>query len=321
VAPDTGDGPGADTGGYTVSGGAGATWQAGEQENMLVYSCNSCGGQIVTDLTTAATHCPYCGNPVIMTGQLSGALRPDWVIPFSRTKEDALAALNKHYRGKPLLPRVFKDENHIEEVKGLYVPFWLFGYDAAGDVHWHATRVTYGSDSKYNYTYTSHYAIWRAGQATLDNVPVDGSSKMPDALMESIEPFDYSQAVDFGTAYLSGFFADKYDVDDAKSAPRAATRARNTLESMLGETAGGYTTMAKESAAIDLDQTGCRYALLPVWVLSTKWRDKYYLFAMNGQTGKLVGNLPVSPLAFFLYFAGIMGGITAVVFALVWFLA
>ena len=109
---------------------AGTQWQEGETEGLRVYSCNTCGGEIVADETTGASECPFCGNPVIMTGQFAGSLRPDLVIPFKVDKKTAVEKLHSHYKGKVLLPKVFKDENHIQEVKGLYVPVWLFDTDA-----------------------------------------------------------------------------------------------------------------------------------------------------------------------------------------------
>jgi len=93
-------------------------WENGETDGLLTYVCRSCGGEIVGDQTTAAMSCPYCDNPVVMMGQLSGSLKPDLVIPFKLDKKAAKAALTRHYGGKKLLPKVFSDQNHIDEVRG-----------------------------------------------------------------------------------------------------------------------------------------------------------------------------------------------------------
>ena len=167
---------------------AGGQWQQGEADGLRVYQCQSCGGEIVGDENTGATACPYCGNPVVMMGQFAGMLKPDYVIPFKLDKQAAIQALNKHYQGKKLLPKVFQDENHIREVKGVYVPFWLFDADANADIRYKATRVRAWSDSNYNYTETSYFAVSRGGQLGFTRVPVDDSTKMEDELMESIEP-------------------------------------------------------------------------------------------------------------------------------------
>ncbi len=272
---------------------AGQEWTEGETAGMRVYSCKSCGGEIVADETTGATHCPYCGNPVVMMGQFSGALKPDYIIPFSLDKNAAKAALTKHVSSKRFVPKIFKDKNHIDEIKGVYVPFWLFDATAFGDVDYTGTRTNSWSDSRYNYTETSYYKIKRSGSVGFANVPVDGSSKMPDDLMESVEPFDFSKAVPFQTAYLSGYLADKYDVDDKQSVERANERIKKSTEDAFRSTVNGYGSVTVDSSFVKLSNAKAKYALYPVWLLNTSCNGEKYLFAMNGQTGKLIGDLPI----------------------------
>ena len=186
---------------------AGSQWGEEETSKMRVYHCESCGGEIIADENQAATKCPYCDNPVVMKGQFQGDLRPDYVIPFKLDKAAAKERFKSHLNGKPLLPKVFRSENHIDEIKGIYVPFWLFDADAEADIRYKGTTVRTWSDSDYNYTQTSYYSILRGGRIGFERVPVDGSSKMEDDLMESIEPFDFSEAVPFQTAYLAGYMA------------------------------------------------------------------------------------------------------------------
>ena len=295
---------------------AGSEWREGEADGLRTYCCNSCGGQIVADETTGAAECPFCGNPVIMTVQFSGNLKPDLVIPFKLDKNAAMEALKKHYKGKPLLPKVFKDENRVKEIKGIYVPFWLFDTDAEGFVRYNATKVRHWSDSNYYYTETRHYKVIRAGGIGFENVPVDGSTKMDDTLMESIEPFDISEGVDFRTAYLSGFFADKYDVDAKSSTERANERIKSSTEQAFASTVIGYTTVVPVSTNIRLNNGRARYALYPVWILNTKWNDKNYTFAMNGQTGKMVGDLPMDMASFWKWLLGVAGAVSALCFGL-----
>ncbi len=272
---------------------AGQQWQAGEADGLRVYVCNACGGEVVGDETTAATSCPYCDNPVVMMGQFAGDLRPDLVIPFKLDKKAAIAGLKRHYQGKKLLPRVFKNENHIKEIKGVYVPFWLFDADIQANVQYKASTIRRWSDSNYNYTETSFFAINRAGMVSFDAVPVDGSTKMPDDLMESIEPFNLNEAVDFQTAYLAGYLADKYDVSSQESILRANARIKKSTEDAFKSTIGAYDTVTTEFSQINLQNGQAKYALYPVWLLNTEWKGKKYTFAMNGQTGKMVGDLPV----------------------------
>ncbi len=296
----------------------GEAWS--EEEDMKVYTCRSCGGDIVCDATTAATACPYCGNPVVMTGKLSGDLKPDLVIPFKLDKKAAKEGLRQHLKGKRLLPKLFKDENHIDEINGVYVPFWLFDSDAEASVRYRATRVRSWSDSRYHYTETRHYSLLREGEVGFDHVPVDGSSKMENDLMESIEPYDFREAVDFRTAYLSGFLADRYDVPSETCATEANQRIKRTAENLLASTAVGYTTVVPQHSSVRCQAGRVRYALLPVWLLTTNWNGNTYSFAMNGQTGKFVGNLPVDKKAYWTWFGGLAAGIAAVVFALLYWI-
>ncbi|MBQ3489525.1 MAG: hypothetical protein IJA86_02920 [Clostridia bacterium] len=301
---------------YSWETEAGGAWQEGETDGLRTYVCNSCGGQIVGDETTGATFCPFCGNPVVMAGQFSGALKPDYVIPFKLDKKAALEALEKHCKGKKLLPKIFKDENHIDKIQGIYVPFWLFDTDVDANIRYKATRVRHWSDSDYDYTETRHYAIKRAGNVGFSQVPVDGSEKMADDLMESIEPFDFSEAIDFKTAYLSGFFADKYDVDADQSVKRANERIKRSTEDVFASTVSGYTTVVPEHTDIRLHNGKAKYALYPVWILTTNWEGKNYTFAMNGQTGKFVGDLPLDKSAYFKWLFGLTGIVGAVSMAL-----
>ena len=295
---------------------AGGAWQEGEADGLRIYGCNQCGGEIVADETTGATHCPYCGNPVVLTGHFTGLLKPDLVIPFKVDKKAAKEALNNHYKGKRLLPKVFKDQNHIEEVKGLYVPVWLFDADVDANVEYDATRVHRWSDSDYEYTETRHYAVIRGGGIGFENVPVDGSSKMDDALMESIEPFDITDAVPFQTAYLPGYMADKYDVDAEASIDRANQRIKQSTEDAFRSTVMGYTTVTAVDSNIRLQNGKSRYALYPVWILNTDWNGQKFTFAINGQTGKIAGDLPMDKGLFWKYLLTVSGAVTALALAI-----
>lgn len=273
---------------------AGSEWEPEETEKMRVYVCQSCGGEIVAELTEGAMSCPYCGNNVVVKEQFSGDLKPDYIIPFKLDKEAAKRKLKEHFSGKKLLPKSFQSENKLEEIKGVYVPFWLFDAEAEGEVHYKGTKVHTWSDKDFIYTRTSFYDIVRAGNVAFERIPVDGSSKMPDDLMESVEPFDFSEAVPFKPAYMAGFLADRYDVSADASEERANARIkRSTLEVLDDSITDIYATKTPVGSYVNLNNGDAKYALYPIWLLTTKWRDETYLFAMNGQTGKMVGNLPI----------------------------
>lgn len=271
---------------------AGSEWSQGETEGMRVYKCQSCGGEVVCDETTSASECPYCGNPVIMAGNFSGDLKPDLVIPFKLDKEAAKQALLRHMEGKKLLPAVFKSQNRIDEIKGVYVPVWLFDADVDANIRYEAKKVRSWRDNQFEYTETSFFTVVRAGELGFEHVPVDGSSKMDDTMMESLEPFDFREAVDFRTAYLSGYLADKYDVTAEQSIERANTRIKHSTLNTFARTVQGYSSFRAVHESIQLSGGKAKYALYPVWMLTTSWNDSKYTFAMNGQSGKFVGNLP-----------------------------
>ena len=243
-----------------------------------------------------------------MPGQFSGALKPDYVLPFKLDKAAAVAALKKHYGGKKLLPKAFSNENHIEEVKGVYVPFWLYDGSAEVDVRCHGTKVSGYSTARENVTVTNHYDVRRAGTVRFERVPVDASSKMPDDHMDAIEPFDYKELKPFSTAYLPGFLADKYDVSVQDCAERADSRCETSAVELMEQDARRrlHLLHGRKPKRHAPPRQG-HYALMPVWLLSTKWNGKSFLFAMNGQTGKLVGDLPLDKGLYWKHFAAITG--------------
>ncbi|MDR2486487.1 MAG: hypothetical protein LBD12_00835 [Clostridiales Family XIII bacterium] len=291
-------------------------WQAQEQEGLYVYSCESCGGEIVGDETLGATNCPFCDSPVVIAGAFAGTLRPNLIIPFKVDKERAKDALRRHCIGKRLVPRSFRDENHLDEIKGIYVPFWLFSTAVDASFHFDAQQVRRWSDSEHNYTETTHYLLEREGSIAFDLVPADGSSKMDDTLMEAIEPFDWSQAVDFQSAYMAGYLANKYDVEAAVARPRVDERIAESTESAFRETAHGYGSVSVRNRSLRLRDGYIRYGLLPVWLLNTSWKGQNYTFAMNGQTGKFIGDLPFDMTAALKWAAMIFAPAAAVFVAL-----
>lgn len=289
-------------------------WSGTEREKLHTYSCPSCGAEIVVDETTAATECVYCGNPSIMPGQLSGDYRPDAVLPFQKTKEDAQSAYKKLVTGKRLLPPLFSRQNRIEKITGVYVPFWMFQCDAEADMTFRAERRHVHTRGDYRVTDTDHFLVLRGGKIGFANVPVDGSTKFQDNLMEAIEPFDHQSEEGFSAAYLPGYQAERYDVDAEAAKPRADERIRESVREAFAATVNGYTTVMTQSASIRLDKGNVRNVLIPVWMLNTRWKDKTYTFAMNGRTGKIVGKLPIDWKRALYWGLGLFAGAFVVLF-------
>ena len=261
--------------------------------SMVIYNCPSCGAELICDETTVATSCPYCDNHAVIPTRYSGEFKPDFVLPFAKTKEEAIAALKSHYKGRPFLPDTFTDGNHVKEVKGVYVPFWLFDGSASGSASFEATRSRTYLSGNYRVTETDHFDVYRSGSISFLGIPVDASTKMPDDYMDSIEPFDYRALVPFSPAYLPGYLADKPDVDVEACGERADARAEVTVLDNLRDTVVGYEMVLARGSSAGVVRERSHYAMLPVWMLSTRWEDAPYLFAMNAQTGKMVGDLPV----------------------------
>lgn len=284
--------------------------------NVAVYRCESCGGEIVGDETTAATACPFCGNPVVMAGKVSGEFKPEFVLPFQLEKKEAEQKLKQYLGKKKFAPGAFLRENRIKEIRGLYVPVWLYDSDIHAAASFEATRKRTWTQGDTEYTETSYYDVYREGDMSFANVPVDGSTKMPEDLLESVEPFDFGKAVPFQTAYLAGYLADKYDVSMETGAARVNERMQKSAEDTLRKTVKNFDSVNSRSTQIQLLRGVAKYVLYPVWLLNTVYRGETYTFAMNGQSGKFVGNVPVDGGKLGGLFAGVAVGSAAVLFVL-----
>ena len=280
---------------------AGEEWTAEDEANLRSLVCSSCGAEIVADMNTMSTQCAYCGNPTMVPQKFSGQLRPDYIIPFKKTKEDAIAALKEFYKGKPLLPSGFDSANKLEQIQPMYVPFWLFDAKVEAHASFHATTDNTFETSDEIVTITSHYECNRAGRMGFANIPVDGSEKMSDEYMESIEPFDYGEMEPFTQTYMTGYLADKYDVDAEASVPRADRRVEQSAIGVLENTVEGYDTVSCKEASVYKEDGSVAYAMAPVWILTTRYQNQPYTFMMNGQTGKTVGSLPIDKKKSLLY--------------------
>lgn len=308
---------------FEAAGGLGAAgnyqaqtdnWNV-QADGLVTYACKTCGGEVVGNQSMASTKCPYCDSPIVIAGQFSGAQRPDAIIPFKLNKHAAKEKLKQHMTSAKMVPSVFSSENHLQELKGVYVPFWLYDADVHAQATFEATKEKKWSDAQYNYTETSYFNVMRGGNMSFRNIPADASKKFDDKLMDSIEPFNTDEATAFSPAYLAGYLAEKYDVSFAECMPRADERIKNTSLSLLKGQVKDYKSVNVQNSNYQKLQSGGKYALFPVWLLNTTWNGKKFTFAMNGQTGKMVGDLPFSIGKFFMYlaifFAVLGGGISA----------
>ena len=270
-----------------------------------VYHCNSCGAEIMADDNTSATFCYYCHNPVILKGRVDGQFRPSYVLPFQIEREEAIAHFRHWVKKHWFLPGDFLSAGQQEKITGLYVPFWVTDVDINAEMDALGKRVRTWTKGSYSYTETREFAVARKAKVVLKGLPADGASHIDDDLMEAVEPFDYQQLRPFAMQYLSGFFAEKYDMDFAAMFPRIQKRAVQASDSLVRASMKNYTSVSVTRSDIKVMQTKWEYMLLPVWFLTYKYGDKIYEFALNGQTAKFVGTPPLSKTKLGLFSAGI----------------
>jgi len=258
--------------------------------DSMEFICNACGAKVVTDVNTAATFCAFCGSPALVGQRLTEDFKPKYLIPFKTTKDDAKNAFLKWCKGGRWTPMNFVSEENINKITGLYVPFWLFDFDCMADLSGEAEE----SSQVGNTITTKYYSFARRGRIKWEKIPFDGETRIDDDLMESIEPFQFEEMVDYDYKYLPGFFADRYDLDPTQLMDRAVTRADGFLNKWVADSLGAYDKFKITVNNSKYRRIGADYALLPVWFMSYKYLGKNYYFAMNGQTGKVAGILPIS---------------------------
>lgn len=270
-----------------------------------LYTCPNCGAGVICDSLTASTRCHFCHTPVILTGRLSGEFRPNLIIPFARTREQAETAFKEYCKGKFLLPKGFASEAQIQNITPLYVPYWLKSgtVDAFMEAEGHKVHSWRAGDTRF--TNTKIFNVTRRAEMTFVRVPCDGSKRIDDSLMESIEPFDYTGIKPFSMSYLSGCGAEKYDVTVQEAAPVIDKRISDAAADLLRSDMNGYSTIAEKRRNISFTKQQTVYGLLPVWFLNYTYKGRDYPFVMNGQTGCNFGILPVSGLKKFLFGAGL----------------
>jgi len=275
------------------------------KDEVQEYQCTSCGAVIAAEPETMATVCSFCNSAVVLGDRVSGKLTPALVIPFSINKEKAMKAFRKWCKNGLLTPSGFMTADRVKGISGMYIPFWLYELHNKVEVSGHATRVSSYTKGDYEYTETQHFNIYRKLNLNYVRVPIDSSEKMNDKLMDRLEPFSYDKLKSFKTPYLAGFAADKYSYTDTELLPRAKDKIREYIESSIRSATAGYTTVQYTDKQIDTNVKNADYCLLPIWVVHYDYNKSDYLFAMNGQTGKVVGKPPISMLKVTAWFAGI----------------
>ncbi|WAA08865.1 TFIIB-type zinc ribbon-containing protein [Fervidibacillus albus] len=288
------------------------------EEETKEYHCENCGAVLITDSETVATRCSFCGAGVVISERVSGTLAPTFVIPFSVSRKEAEAAFKKWCKRGLITPGDFMTADRIKNITGMYVPFWMYDLNSRVNVSGVGTKIRKYTRGEYIYTETKYYRVFRDINLDYVKVPVDASKKMDDELMDKLEPYPYEQLKDFKTPYLAGFIAEKYNYDDEELLPRAETKIESFIESYIRSTVSEYDSFMPEERYVDSNKMNSYYVLLPVWMVTYNYKQKDYIFAMNGQTGKVVGKPPISLGKMASWFFGVAGG-TVLIFRLVTF--
>lgn len=277
------------------------------ENEVKEYHCNSCGADILTEAETTATTCSFCGSSVVLGDRLTGKLAPAQVIPFSISKEEAMSTFRKWCRNGLLTPRGFMTADRIKGITGIYVPFWLYDLNNQIEVQAKATKIKSYTKGDYHITETSHFDVYRNIRLNYVKVPIDAAAKMNDELMDKLEPFPYNQLKSFKTPYLAGYIAEKYSFNDKELFPRVKDKISSYIDAYIQSTMTGYSSVNYTNKQIDTRSIHAEYVLLPVWVVHYDYNKLEHTFAMNGQTGKVVGKPPISKAKVTAWFAGISG--------------
>lgn len=284
------------------------------------YKCQSCGAELITDADTTATVCAFCGSSAVIKGRLEGESMPAKIIPFEITKEKAKEIFGSWCKKGVFTPSMFKNSTFIESMQGIYVPFWLYDYHAGCHIDGEATKSRSHMEGEYRVTKTEHFHVMRDGEALFEKVPADASEKMPDETMDLLEPYNYGNLVDFKMPYLSGFMSEKYTFDSKEMAPRVEKRVRDYIFREVRNSINGYSTVSVRFSNTRLKRKKAMYTLIPVWMLTYRYKGETQILAINGQTGKQVGTLPKSKEKMLGWFGGIFAGVFAVLMLLGGFL-
>lgn len=256
------------------------------------YYCDSCGAKVICGKSTSATFCVYCGSPAIIRERLFGGATPVRIIPFTYGRKEAEKAFLKWCSGKKLLPRGFSSRKNIEKLSGMYVPFWLFDY--AIDVDMTVKNIASRQGMRSDDAKIGLFESRKRGLLIWEKVPIDGSRHIDDMLMEMIEPYNYTQLKDFDMKYLSGFFAERFDFSEKELKVKIDERVRKFVEDAVMESFSSdfYPVKAKDYSFYH--PPVAEYVLLPVWFLNYREFGRIFSFSMNGQTGRIAGDIPTS---------------------------
>ncbi len=285
-----------------------ATDDSVSRDDLVVYKCPNCGAEVITSKKTVATTCVYCNRAITLTGNVSGAFRPDYVLPFKKERKEVEEAYRKLCRQSILTPRLFTREATVKKIKGMYIPYWLYSFKTRANVDVIGTNIHTFRRGDDEITETSRYNVHEEASASFRRIPADAMKEMDNDMMDSIEPFDFGSLEKFNPAYLTGFYTQRWDEDSATNNPRAKDRAKRAMSAEMMNHVGNFTTTSVSHESYTWSDEEVEQAMLPVWMMYTEYKGKNYVFGMNGQTGKMMGRIPTDPFRLVEIGAGVFIG-------------
>ena len=286
---------------------------------MHAYHCPSCGADVMADGETVADFCYYCHNPVVLSDQLSGAFRPDKVIPFKFGKQQAIDKFLAYAKRHLYVPRDYFCKEQVEKITGVYYPFWVTDADSSASMTAEGMRLRVWVVGNIKYTETTRLEFERAGEIHFEDIVTSALSTEDKAMLEGVLPYPSESLEEFSMPYLTGFVAKKRDIERKDLNDEVRERMHGYADRLLRGTISGE--VAPTRPELNIHQSHWEYALMPVWVLTYRDKEgKIYKYAMNGYTGKVYGELPISKGKLAATFAAVLAAVAAVVFAVGWLL-
>ena len=283
-------------------------------DGAVLFECPSCGAEIITDNTVAATECVYCHNPVVLSGRLDGKYLPSRLIPFKFNRDTAIEKFLAWTKKKYFLPRDFFSEQQVEKLTGVYYPYWIVDCDTHACYTGEGKTVSTWTTGNTRYTNTKIFNVYREGDIHLEDIVKSGLKKVNKRLVENVQPFNEQELVPFSMTYLSGFRAEKRDIERQELESEVNQDVKVFSEKIITETASGYSLIDNKHFTYNVTNIDWEYGLLPVWAMTYNYKGTMYYYSMNGQKGKTVGKLPVDKKKLML--VSLIASLVALVFSL-----
>ncbi len=277
-----------------------------------IHICPNCGGEVPVEEFTSASQCPYCDNYIIFNERVEGEFLPDYIIPFSHGKKAVKELMRKQFAKRTFAPTDFLSEVQLDTMEGEYVPFWLHDYDVNYTYRGEGRKIRVWTTGDVQYTETSIYDICRDVNVGFEKVPADASIKMPDDVMDLMEPYDYGQLEPFKPEYMSGFHGERYNYAAEEMQVRSRQKMEEDTVSLVRQSVSGYNSVSDREKSLRVNSLKANYGLLPVWKYNYQYKNKDYPFYINGQTAKIVGRVPVSKAKVWAYGTTLFGVLTGI---------